>query len=663
MSEQLISTPVASIADKAQSLSSAKVEYNIVDFAQSSQGFGIKLFPSQRFFLKVFEKLPLDAVTKDIEIRDKFNEHVVKVFTEEDFYKYLLDNGRISLPYADYCNTPIIQVQFAMGRRASKSTMISIFVGFKLYQILTIAHPQDYFEILPEDSINITMTALGQDNANKLFKKFTGILKPSPFFRAHLLEDPNTNELKIWTRHDLDNLKNRSRKPGAHSNSINVLSVPNSPGVRGENNVFVVGDEFAHCNSGSKSTRDKPLDVSIYEALTPSVAGFKHPSAEKQEKLGVTFNAIPNSPFGMTLLLSSPNGKKGKFFEEYANAFRLKQNSYSLAIQAATYEINPTIQPAYLKSEYNKSPASYSQEFEAKFTEGGMNWLQDLAVFYAAVDVRIRPHERVGAMNRQYFVGGDIALSSDGSAFALAHWEPYYKHLQISYCDEAWAYCENLEEKFDTISGVYVVDYIQQRRSGHGEYSNQSTLMIEDILDWLEDIYAHYPIRFGCADQWSGEIIKQMIRTRGLDKRFEIVNHNATINDSQYKLFSMLLHSGKLKIPNYPELLNELLSLTVEHRPNKIINVEAPPGGHDDMFDAIIRALWLCFSHNSNNLALASSEGINLFNNELMIKTAGNQKPVSEAHYRMLQKVNHQTHLSVRNPKRMVMGRRPSRAR
>jgi len=82
-----------SLATQAKRYSKSKTDYDIIQFAQLKQGLGLSLFPSQRFALRVLEKLPLDNKRRDLEIRDRFNQHVVSTFTEAEFYEYMLDEG------------------------------------------------------------------------------------------------------------------------------------------------------------------------------------------------------------------------------------------------------------------------------------------------------------------------------------------------------------------------------------------------------------------------------------------------------------------------------------------------------------------------------------------------------------------------------------------
>jgi len=621
-----------SLSSRAKKYSSNVSDLDVIEFATSAQGLNINLFPTQIFFLKLFDKIPLDNKIKSISIRDRFNKKTLQTLTEVEYYNYLLDDGRISLPYEEYMAHDVIQIMLAIGRRGTKSTTICTWVAHKVYKILNIYRPQEYFGIILTDSMNITMTALGQDNANKLFKKFYGIMRGAPFFRPHMLEKPSSNRLRLWTKYDLDQLNSKT-SPGTYSNSIDIYSLPNTPGVRGDNNIYVIMDEFAHFMNSAGSSREKPMDDLIYEALTPSVSGFKNPDG---------------SPFGKTLILSSPNGKKGKFFEEYDSAFELGADSGTLALRAPTWETNPDVSPIYLEKKYLKNATLYFQEFGAEFVEGGDRWIKELGKFYACFNKTADPQRYAGEYSKKYFMGADFALSHDGTAVAISHYEPNYIMTKADYPSEVFSYDEELAEYFEKnetlVQPRIVVDYAEVRYAGCPPWEDHSVLLIDELLDWVEDLFKRWPIQCGIYDQWSGEIINQMLQNRGL-KRLDMLNHTALINDSMYKLFSMVMHQTQLIMPWFKDLEKELLALQCYIRNQGVIKVEAPAGktNHDDMFSALIRSVYLCYSYIKKNKVLAGSLPM-LFKDGKLVEALNKFKNVQNyGQYRTLQKMYHKT--------------------
>lgn len=642
----LVPTPSSSIASFAKKYAKEAPDLGIAEFAVSPHGLALpKLFPSQRFVLKVFEKEELDDTIADIEIRDQFNDKVLFNLTEKKFYEYLRADGRFSMDYDEYCRSPMTQIMLSMGRRASKSTIIAIWVSYKLHQILKHDHPQLWFGILPNDQMNITMTALGEANAQKLLAKLAGVIKGSPFFQPFLLEPPSSSSLKLWTKHDIATMKEKQIKSGAQAqtNSITITAQANSPGVRGENNIFVILEEFAHFNQASKSSREKPLDETIYESLVPSVSGFKTPDGQ---------------PFGKALVISSPKGKQGKFAEEYLQAFELGADSYTLAIAAPTWEINPLVQSAFLKAAYNKSRSTYDQEYGAKMLEGGSAWLQDLGAFYTSVRKSYDGKATTGRVDRLYFIGIDFALSNDATAVCICHYEPKWEWSAEDFVQEAFAYAEGEPEIWmpGPDGGRYVIDVIDEARAGVGLFSHRKTLLIDDVLDWIVGLYKRWPIQHGIYDQWSGEIISQLIKTRGM-RRIEMVTMTEIANDSMYKLFSSLLHEGRIKLPEDKSFLRELLALRVEHRHHGMIKVEKPAGGTDDRFDAMVRAIYLAHAFVNKNYTLAGDKINFTFGSPVERTMVDMRAAHNERHLRKLQQLNHQSHLSIRNPRGMLPGK------
>lgn len=643
------------ISQTVKGLSKSSVKYNIIEFAESKQALNQSIFPVQKFFLKVFDKMPLEEEIPTIELRDKFNQQTLRTLTEREYYDFLLADGRVSLPYEEYLESDTVVYLLAWGRRASKSTMVSIIAAYKLYQILNIPHPQKYFGILENENMNISITALGQDNATNIFSKFYNTIKNCPIFKPHLREEASGGSLKVWTQNDLDALEGIQGKLPPHSHSINVVSQANTPGVRGEGNFVVIMDEAAHFNNSPSSTREKPLDVSIYEALTPSVSAFTNPDG---------------TPFGVTFMISSVGPKHGKFYEEYMAAFNLGATSGNWAMKAPTWEVNPIVSTAHLKSEYAKSPNSYDQEYGSTWSEGGKAWISDLEVYYRAVVKSMNALIYNARVDRRYFLGADFALSGDGTSYALAHLEPNYVEKPEDFVEELSAYCNTYDDLLEEIAfyeenpgkagSKFVVDYSEVRYAGKPPYEDHKKLSIYAVLDWLEEIYERFPIQYGIYDQWSGELINQLISSRGIP-RIDMVSHDAKINHTQYTTFSQLLHEGILKLPYDPELDRELLTLVEKKNPNGMLKVEAPPNGHDDRFDGIIRAVYLAHAYTNNIKVLGNTTLNNMFHNQELInrgglpssfKNAGSAKAARKMKERL-----HQGHLSIRKPVKGIRSR------
>lgn len=96
---------------------------DIITFLESSWGLNLNettqpLLPAQKFILKTYYKIPLDNTKKTIVINDKFNERNLYTFTEEEYLKYLYNEGRCNIGFLD--DKPRNELVLIIGRRGSK---------------------------------------------------------------------------------------------------------------------------------------------------------------------------------------------------------------------------------------------------------------------------------------------------------------------------------------------------------------------------------------------------------------------------------------------------------------------------------------------------------------------------------------------------------------
>lgn len=590
---------MGSLADHASKYANIDRKLSIIEFAESSYGLNLKLFPAQKFFLKLLVGEPLDDSLKEIIIKDKFGDKSILTLTEKEYYNYLLEDKRISCPYQSLLDNhkKVSQYIFCMGRRASKSVMTSIIVSYKLYELLLIRCPQDYLGVPTASKMGIVMVALSQDSSMTLFNTFFGLIKDSLFFKKHMKEEATKTEIRFWTLKDLEQIE-KGNNSVRSNHSFEVSAVPLTPGVRGSSNIFVIFDEFAHFANSSHSTKDKPMDKFIYEALAPSISAFRDPEG---------------NPYGKIFILSSPNGKQNMFYTDYETSFNTDINdSFMFSVRAPTWEINPKVDSSFFKKEYFKDASSYSQEYAAEFLDGGTNWLRDLgSLYYCVEENRNSLDDNCHNLSSPYFLGLDFGLSKDGTAMAICHYEPMYKRDNNKFIKETFSYDDKLLDKINSDdlivdSNVFVIDYVCYLRPGLPPFENHKVLDIDVVIDRIEFLFQKFPILLGCYDQWSGQIISSLLEKRGMSKKIEMISSTQMLNDSQYKLFSQLLHTKKLVFPEDKSLLKELLSLKVEINSNGSISVENRTSGHDDRFDAICRALYLAYNYHNKPEALSS---------------------------------------------------------
>lgn len=629
-----------------KTLSKATTNYNIVEFAEKKSCLGVRLFPQQRFLLKLFDKIPLDNTIKDILVKDRFGEYVLYTFSEIEFYDFLYKEGRISLDYSTYMNTEITSLLLSCGRGATKTTTISLYTAFKLYEILCHYRPQDYFNILAHDSIDVSIIALGESNATEIFSRLTNLITHASFFKPYLLSDPLQGELRIWTQSDLDKIKGFLTNPPAHSNSIKLSAKPCSPGLRGANRAISILEEFAFFNNSPNSSRNIPLDEQIYRAVSPSVARFKHPDG---------------TPFGKVLMISSPAGKNGKFFEEYNNAFSIGAKSAILALSAPTWYLNSNLSKVFYISEYTKNPQAYNSEYGAEFETYENKWLSDDSPIYRSFDTSLEQQKSFGEVGIPYFMGVDAGFSDEGFSIAISHFEAEYVEIKENFMKEVYAYYPELIKQIEKNDGKlitpkYVVDYYNVFYPGKPPYETYKVLPIdgpEGMVDRVFQLAKRFQIRKGIYDQFSGVALQEMFKKKGMHF-LEMVNHNASTNNDIHRTFNMLLHQNMIKMGWNKEFFRELKNLKASTVGNGFLRVEHPSGGNDDLYYAVARSLFLAWIFTTKNKGLITNMGLSYKESRNLGMGSGARDLKVQEYFK---NIRHQNQYSIRNPKNITPNR------
>ena len=102
------------VSQTAKKFSNEETNYDIITFATSPQGLNIDILPSQRFLLKVLNKVPLDNTVRDIPVMDMFNREVLGLYTEVEFWQFFYEGGRLNLTIDEYYSSDIIRVILAL---------------------------------------------------------------------------------------------------------------------------------------------------------------------------------------------------------------------------------------------------------------------------------------------------------------------------------------------------------------------------------------------------------------------------------------------------------------------------------------------------------------------------------------------------------------------
>ena len=89
--------------------------FNVLQYAEAPWGLGMRLYPVQKFIVKLYYHIPLDNTEKTIVIHDMFKTKVLYRFTEVEYLQYLFSEGRCNIGVQDHIRRQLI---LAIGRRS-----------------------------------------------------------------------------------------------------------------------------------------------------------------------------------------------------------------------------------------------------------------------------------------------------------------------------------------------------------------------------------------------------------------------------------------------------------------------------------------------------------------------------------------------------------------
>lgn len=539
-------------------------ERNIIEFSEAPWGLGLgsvsgvpPLYPVQKFIFKCYYNLELNNNAEhNIIVRDRFNEKERYRFNEYEYLQFLRDEGRINIKETTGRKEDTRpNLLLVIGRRGTKTTTIGVIVCFETYQLLKKVSPQEYYNIMPDDEIRVTCIATAQEQSSELFRRITGHLERSEYFKKYR-NKPTQSFMLLNTQRDIEQY-------GGDRSSIRIVAAPCSArGLRSPNNIMVIFDELAHFFEEGGSDK---ADEAVYEAVTPSIARF---------------NAPDGTPHGKVISISSPHHKSGKFFKLYERSMD-PDCADLLMIQAPSWEVDYTLSPKYLRSKYAEGPVSYNSEFGAKFSDRITAWIENEELLriniIPGLRLKEKSYERI-----PHFMGIDVGLKNDGTAIAITH-----------IVNELVA---------GEMKSFIVLDYIAARYA-HDE--GKDFFKPDEMAEWILEVLPKFYIVEGMMDQYYGLALIPMIHDKGF-KQVQAVNCSRDFNSKVYQNLMVKMLDTALRIPEDKErivdgkktkdldLITELLKLRATSYSKYIISVEAPEikGVHDDLSDAFARSVY-----------------------------------------------------------------------
>lgn len=555
---------------------------DIITFIESDWGLRITLFPVQKVILKAHYGIALDDDPSNRFTVTDWKRENPRQFTEAEYLRMLHEEGRCNIaevvPGQERRNLIL-----PIGRRSGKTMISACIAAYETYKLINKGNPQKHYGVAPSNPIRLVSVATGKEQAGLLYEEVSHHFVKCNFFRRYTANN-TMSYARFQTPHDIEEFGSYAENPQARASIKVFFAACNAKSLRGQGNIVIILDEVAHFLEQGGSSAEE-----VYAAVSPSNAAFT-----PKDEFGQKVNGEETPTDGRIIMISSPLGKQGLFYDKFMQGMRGGDAADNiLCIQAPTWEVNPDISAMVFKEAYAFDPRMFFQEFGAEFTARTTNWLEQPEDLIACVDRSLKAKSR-GTPRMPYFVGFDLGLVNDASSIAITHIEP---------------------------GGHIMLDYIGKIQAGVGEFANKERLDFEEVAAWIHVLSRRFHFHKGLFDQWGAIPLEQALAKKGLAmfegklfsqrEKSEIwANLKSMIWDRVDGRPRLVLYDiserekaaylkREERAPEHLEYIQELLDLQATYKTNYIVEVEAPQteGKHDDMADALARSVWLASQH------------------------------------------------------------------
>lgn len=565
------------ISASARAGKQSEKDAGIIEFVESKWGLGMTLFPVQRVILKAHYGLELDD--KETFKISGWRRTDWETHTEKSYLKKLFDEGR--------CNIGEVvpgkqrrEMILSIGRRSGKTTISACIAAYETYKLIRKGDPQAFYGLPASNNIQIISVATDKDQAGLLYQEVSGHYRNCAFFGPYTANN-TLSYARFQTPKDVEKYGRYIENPNAKATLKVTFRSCVAKGLRGAGNICVILDEVAHFTESGQSGAEE-----VYNAVVPSTSAY---SPKDPENPTVPIGEVE----GRVILISSPLGKQGLFYNLFQIGMRGgRAGENILAVQAPTWEVNPTVPAEEFEKHYLKNPTVFFTEYGGEFTDRTRGWIEKEEDLYDCVDPSLRPIRSAPA-RKPHFMGLDLGLVGDGTAIAIGHLD-----------DE----------------GKIVLDLVSQIKAGQGIYADKERLEFDDVADWVQSFSESFYIVEGIFDQWAGIPFQQALEKRGLSQMTS-VNMTKPLTSQMYQNFKDMMWDRKLRLYDkqdplqngHEDYLKELCELQAKAHSKHVITVEAPQvaGKHDDMSDALIRMVWLASNKIGKTKYMVGSYGAN----------------------------------------------------
>ncbi|MBI1650119.1 hypothetical protein [Hyphomicrobium sulfonivorans] len=271
-------------------------------------------------------------------------------------------------------------------------------------------------------------------------------------------------------------------------------------------------------------------DTEVYRALKPAMA------------------TIPNA---LLIGISSPYARRGLFWKKYQAHYG--KPGRVLFLKAPTWTLNPTLprDGDFLTEAFNDDPINAASEFGAEF-RADVERFVNLEVVQACVSPGIFERARVANVKYQAFVDPAGGSGTDSMTLAIGHRD----------------------------GETAVLDAVRERKP---PFSPEAV-----VTEFAETLKA-FGITRVTGDRYASEWPREQFRNHGI--AYDV---SQKTRSDLYRDMLPVLNSGKADLLDNAKLIAQIVSLErrVSRGGREII--DAPPGGHEDLCNAVAGVIEMC---------------------------------------------------------------------
>lgn len=543
----------------------------IVQFATDHSFLGLDLFPRQGTLLKLLT-LDLDSLTD-------YDRMVVAAwcsgFTlhkDGDSWAYRGENGVPPdiLDRIGWCRDQgrcwVREAVLVIGRRGSKSFVLSVLTAWRLWHLLELGDPQTHYQIPSTKALIIPIFSTDLSRARQdAFRDVAGMVEKASCF-APFLGSSGPTWFSLLTPSQLQ----QGARPGDDGLIVVSATASTATSGRGPASPMIWFDEMAHV-SGMGPTADSR---ELYRSAAPATAQF---------------------PDSLIAQSSTPWNQEGQLYESYDQGLAVSPvngtalSPDTLVVQLASPELyldadqahtipmwpdgpaypaglKPKIDYTYVERQLELDPESARIEFLAQFGTVSHPYLirDRVSAVFQPFDGRHLEQEPPPILSYTYVAHGDPSRSNANFGFAIGHLEEHdgFPHVFFDLITH-W-------DPHEFPDGI--IDY---------RYVNEA------IYSYVKQ----YRIRQLTFDQYSSVQAIQDFRVRA---RLDNLSWNPAIdertasaryNDRAYELFKTAVHAGLVHAPRYELARAELEHPTFEN--GKVVAPTSGPIQTKDLADAM----------------------------------------------------------------------------